>query len=169
MTLAFINKVKFLWQGDQHRLYAYDHSKMLELDCSEIPFRKLRQFKIEPELFCFAPSPFEILISGDKNQIKAISCETDKTIWSLDSSKEIDGKKLDLKSLVFSTYHNALLVCDAIHERILVFDPRDGSHLQTIKLSGMGNIFDLCPYDDKFIVLHCTPSRGYHLSHFSVN
>ena len=115
VMLAFDHRVQALWQGDQHRLYAYDHFETLELDCSEIPFRILGQYKIKPERFCFAPSPFEMLISGDKNQIKAISCETNQIIWSINNSKDFDGEKLDPERLVFSTRHNALLVCDGIN------------------------------------------------------
>ena len=57
-----------------------------ELDCSEIPFKRLGFYPLKGSDYirlCYAPSPYKVLIAGNKYQTDAISCEKKRD--SLDS------------------------------------------------------------------------------------
>ena len=181
VTSAFSceNLTKFC-HGEHNRLYVTTRrvttgeiSSIMKLDCSEIPFKPLPfLYKMKYDdcnKLCFVPSPYNKMITGNKYQTEAISCEKNEIIWKLDLFLKNDQKVINHQGAVFSARHSTVLVCDCSSKsRLLVLDPRNGSHLQTIDLPEMGHIYNLCPTDDKFILLH----DGYitkHLSFFSIN
>ena len=107
---------------------------------------------------CYVPEPYKTMVLIEKNVILAISIERDEKIWEV--KRDIDGKKLDPKNLLFSPEHQVILVCDDTNRRVLVLHPRDGSHLQTIPFPDMERVWDICMYDDEVILLDNEKSRN---------
>ena len=179
VTIAFkIDVPGIVCTGDQNRLYVISKKPkdwyqigIAELDCSEIPFKRLGFYPlkgIDYKRLCYTPSPYKVLIAGDKYRTDAISCEKNETVWTLENHQDYPKKRLEPQGVAFSVRYSALFLCDGSNKRILVLDPKDGSHLQTLDLPDMGFIYDLCPHDGKFIMLHCQ-HPAYYLSYLSVN
>ena len=178
VTSAFTeNGINMICNGDQNRLFVtcspcnpFDQRGIIELDCSEIPFKRVGFYKVNVQYYvrlCFAPAPYEVLITGDKLNVDVFSLEKKQQIWTV-GYKSFPPSFLDPKGVLFSARHSVLLLCDGDNKRILVLDPKDGSHLQTIELHDMGFIYHLCPHHGKFIMFHSNPGT-YKLSYFSVN
>ena len=155
---------KMACKGDQNRLYVLSNvlkssyqKGIAELDCSEVPFKRLRFYPLKEsdhERLSYAPSPYKMLITGNRNQTNAISCEKTETVWTLDNQQDSVIKRRHFRGVAFSVRHSNLFLCDAVNSRIFVHDSKDGSHLQTLDLPDMGFIYDLCPHDSKFIMVH---------------
>ena len=168
--------------GEQNRLFVtvqglghWEMIGIIELDCSEIPFKKLAwpykigHFDDRAYKLCYVPSPYKMLLTGDRYQTEEISYEKNEIIWKLDLFLKNDQKVINHQGAAFSARHSTVLVCDcSSRSRLLVLDLRNGSHLQTISLPDMGHIYNLCPTDDKFILVHDDYDTK-HLSFFSVN
>ena len=90
---------------------------------------------------------------------------TNRVVWEV--YQNFDGKAPDPHGLLYSARHDALLVVDGYYRRVLVLDPRNGAHVQTISLSEFGFIWDFWFYDNaQTIVFHHSPNM---ISCFSIN
>ena len=71
-------------------------------------------------------------------------------------------------SVLYVLYCRVVLVCDGWNHRVLVLDPRDGSHLQTIPFrEDLGDVKHLCLYEDGAILCH-TAGSSCKISHLSL-
>ena len=61
-----------------------------------------------------------------------------------------DDGDLSPSSLHFSAHNDRLIAGDMLHNRLMVMDPVDGTHLQTIALPTPGWVEEICPYDLKW-------------------
>ena len=148
--------------GAENKIHVHFASlkQAFELDCSKPSFRaptKTFDSGIAAcSAMCYIPPPHKAVAVSDRipGIIKAFSLDTNELIWHFDHM--IDSADTDPYSLLYSAQHDALLVADGGRKRILVLDPRDGAHLQTISLPELGIIKDLWFYDNyhKVVVFH---------------
>ena len=146
-TVAYENSKYELWrmcEGEAGRLWVSTwKSKVIELDCTKKTFTETgNMFTIAEKAYfmCFLPPPHRALVLSFNTEVVAVSCETGEELWRV---KEVDGKLLNPWSITFSPYDQALLVADPYNSRVLVLNPSDGSHLQTLTYPQLGPIFNL--------------------------
>ena len=120
----------------------------------------------------YIPSPNKFLIltrekflNISPGEIYAFSVEENVALWNI--TGEIENIEIDPRGVLFCPQSNSILVCDGENSRVLVLNPRDGSHLQTISLSDMGEICEMGLYGDQIILLH-RRNHQYKISYFSL-
>ena len=126
--------------GEHNRLFVTasrlkgEMSGIIELDCSEIPLKRLAWlYKMGAYKLCYVPSPYKMLLTGNRYQTEAISYEKNEIIWNLALFLKNDENVINHQGAAFSARHSTVLVCDCSSKsRLLILDPRNGSHLQTI-------------------------------------
>ena len=127
----------------------------MEVDCSGTEFVKLRiikhGLKRTPHM-CYVPSPSRFLVvSGvpiestfgfSKHVIQATSCDTGNIAWRLEG--KINDKNMATHSVLFLFSHGVILVSDGLQTGVLVLNPTNGKHIQTIQVPDhVGEIWDL--------------------------
>ena len=123
VTLACkVDVPKIACKGDQNRLYVLSNVPkssyqigIADLDCSEVPFKRLRFYPLEEsdyERLSYAPSPYKMLITGNRNQTNAISCEKTETVWTLDNHQDSVIKRRHFRGVAFSVRHSNLFLCE---------------------------------------------------------
>ncbi len=115
---------------------------------------------------CYVPEPINAVVLSDGLSIKTVALSDGETLWEV--TGVVDGEEVCPWGLFYSAKHRAVLVCDGGNPRVLVLDPRDGSHHQTLELpDNLGEILDMCLHLDQVILQHRTQSKEK-LSFFSI-
>ena len=78
--------------------------------------------------------------------------------YAYHSELENAGKGCSPSAIHFSPKHDRLIVGDMLNGRLLVFNPEDGTHLQTIPVDSPGWVEQICPYDLKWF--HTSPPNS---------
>ena len=155
--------------GADNKLYVHIsfNDQVVELDCSKPKFSGLiRKFTTWCSDMCYLPFPYNFLAVGDNcsRSIKAFSLDTNQVVWEV--YWHFDGKAPYPNGLLYSARHDALLVVDN-YKRVLVLDPRNGAHVQTISHPHLQCVMGFWFYDNaQTIVFHCSPNM---ISWFSIN
>ena len=160
-----------------HKLYVLvdQTTQVLELDCSTTSFTLLRSIELgdkkdDPTGFCYIPYPIKLIVvcgsNSYMNGIKGMHHESGETIWFNDG---VDDRRITRSALLHLPNHRALLVADRINKRVFLLDPGTGSHLQTISLRDLGEIFDLMLHNGLVLIRHVDGSGGHKLSCFSLD
>ena len=167
-TTAFSNKQykpDLMCLGEKGTMLVYslkDKYPVLELNCTKSGFtgpNGTLQTGMNQWCngMCYLPSPHRtvVLSMASDSVIRAVSVDHDEFVWKING--EIDGAMCNPWGMVYSNKHDALLICDGDNERVLVLDPRDGSHLQTVPLPHRtGPVYDVNLHDDQVVLLHRT-------------
>ena len=167
------NIPRVMCAGADNKLYVHTerNDQVLELDCSKPKFFGLiKKFYTKCTCMCYLPFPYNLLAVGDcmSRFIKAFSLDTNQVVWALD--QKIDGERPDPWGLLYSERHDALLVADGINKKVLVLDPRNGAHVQTISLPALGDNMGLWFYDNaQTIVMFHLEDFHARISCFSIN
>ena len=106
---------------------------------------------------CYLPAPNRavVLSIASEGVIRAISVDRNEISWEV--TGEVDRLRCNPWGLMYRARHQGLLVCDGDNRRILVLDPSDGSHRQTLPLPGTtGSVYDIASHDDQVVLLHQT-------------
>ena len=156
--------------GESGKIYVRTFDKVLELDASKPTFtgptKTLHTGITMCDGMCYVPGPTKAIVLTDKRSVTAISVDSNKVLW--ETSDNIDGDFCQPMGLLYLPKHGVLLVCDGWNHRVLVLDPRDGSHRQTFSMTDyMGDIKDLALHKDGLIMCH-TYMNQCKLSHLSL-
>ena len=156
--------------GEPGKIYVRSFDKVLELDASKPTFtgptKTLHTGITMCDGMCYIPQPIRALVLSDKRAITAISVDDNKVLW--ETGDMIDEGFCEPMGLLYLPKHGALLVCDGWNHRVLVLDPRDGSHRQTVPMPDhMGDIKDLALHKDGLIMCH-TYMNQCKISHLSL-
>ena len=166
-------------EGGKNYFYAehVDTHEILELDCSTPSFSIRQRVDIgvkHPDGLCYMPSPLNMLVVSDHQgrKVQAVSCESQKIVWSLSGS--VEGRKIYPHGSLYSASYAdraSVLIADGEKSRVLVLEAESGSHLQTIGTSDntwpkMCVMFDLSFYqeqnpDTKWLVVSHRDYPGY--------
>ena len=95
--------------------------------------------------------------SRPETTIRAISAHNSSVLWEI--SEEINGTKLGETKILYVAKDDVILIDDADNNRFVVFNPRDGSLLRTLKLQMPQQISKVRNIDinnDKLSVLYRT-------------
>ena len=135
--------------GEENRLFVQSSGDdVLELDTSTTTFTQVRT--IDPALgfiVCYVPHPHRLLVVNDDNEVRAVSCDNDKTTW------RVHRDDLTADDSVYTPSHKSIIVADRSRNSVVVLSPSDGSRLQSIKLPDyVYEIQGLCVYNDQLIV-----------------
>ena len=106
---------------------------------------------------CYLPAPHHSIVLSIASEaiIRAISVDRNEISWEV--TGEVDGLRCNPWGLMYSARHGALLVCDGDNRRIVVLEPSDGSHRQTLPVPGStGSTYDIASHDDRIVLLHQT-------------
>ena len=143
-------KVGHMRHGEQNRLFVQLKSKhVLELDTSSTTFIKVKTIINDRGYhFCYVPDPFRLIIVLFENEVRAVSCDDNKTIWKVHGDDD-----LDVGYLLYAPSHESISVSDWSMNRVVILSLIDGSQLQSIQLPDyVYNIRGLCVYNDQIIV-----------------
>ena len=166
-------------QGESNRIFVKtDCDNVLELDTSDQGksndwkvFSQVTKIKIGFDIvlgMCYASTPKRLLIFSSPMRIWAVSCKTNNIMWQVEG--KIFGKKICPHGLLFLQECNLVLVSDANNSRILVLDPKDGTCLRALGLTGMGYIAHLCLLGNQVVILHYVMNRSkYNISYLCLN
>ena len=131
-----------------HKLFVEVPSGFLELDCSSTKFTKIREIKSgkagppDGSDIHYIPPPHKMVVftwmperySSAGGAIHASSIdEPNKTTWHF-SDKEVDGKMIAPKCVLYSSRHDALIVLDRENRTVWVLNPGTGEVLQDIEI-----------------------------------
>ena len=136
--------------------------KLMLLNCVQSMFTigKLRQLEIKScDSLAYIPDPYRLIaisVISPVASVHAVCCDTGELKW------EFHGKS---HGILYSESHDSVLVGQL--GQIAVLRPRDGSPLQTIDLPGLGDIRNLCLYNDELILHHV--KDGHKVSYLSIN
>ena len=106
---------------------------------------------------CYLPAPYRaiVLSIASEGVIRAISVDRNEISWEV--TGEVDELRCNPWGLMYSARHGGLLVCDGDNRRILVLEPSDGAHRQTLPLPGStGSTYDIASHGDHIVLLHQT-------------
>ena len=106
---------------------------------------------------CYLPAPHRaiVLSIASEGVIRAISVDRNEISWEV--TGEVDGLRCNPWGLIYSARNGGLLVCDGDNRRILVLEPSDGAHRQTLPLAGStGSTYDIASHGDHIVLLHQT-------------
>ena len=99
--------------------------------------------------------------------VRAVSCEMENIVWEL--TGRVDGVECNPHGMLYSPYHDALLVADGINCRILVLNPQDGSVTQVVPLSEVTSIvWDFSLHGKQILVHHQHKNMNHSVSYFSL-
>ena len=123
------------------------------------------------ESMCYVPDPNKLLVFSTCFQtiIQAVNVETDTVEWELEGI--IEEAMCQPRDLLYSHRHHRLLLADGHNCRILVFNPDDGTHLQTLHLPLGGDyVINLSIHGEQLLVHHVSvPTQEEKVSYFSIN
>ena len=146
--------------------------------------REIRTGTRNPDGLCFVPSKPEqpqLLVVSDHHAGKVVAVDIKKSsttvtltnpsepstsslrlksegdheiVWTL--SGPVDGKRMYPRGLLYCGASGFVLVADGERCRVLVLDPHNGSHLQTLKMPeiGLSVVFDLDQFEDELFVTY---------------
>ena len=143
-------KVSHMRHGEHNRLFVQLKSKhVLELDISSTTFTKVKTIiNDRGSLFCYVPDPFRLLVIRFENEVRAVSCDDNKTIWKVHGDDNLDAGYL-----LYAATHESIIVSDCSRNGVVILSPIDGSRLQSIQLPDyVHDIRGLCVYNDQIIV-----------------
>ena len=170
---------KQMCYGEAKRIFIYNATTrnsgtVDELKASKTAFNVLtKRIKsgIRPfQSMCYISDPNKLLVFSGfvQKMIQAVNVETDTVEWELEG--EIDGAMCHPHDLLYSHRHHCLLVADGHNCRILVLNPDDGTHLQTIHLPLGGDyVINLSIHGDQLLVHHVSARQEEKVSYFSIN
>ena len=162
--------------GGSGVLYTFskqDPNPVMELNCSTItfdgPMKTLQTGLRGCSGMCFVPNPIKAVVVSNAPEkiIRAISVDRNEIMWEVKG--EVDGAVCLPRGMLFYASRRVILVCDGSAERVIVLDPINGSHLQTIPLPKMGTILDMGMFEDHLIVLHQGYDGKYKISDFKMS
>ena len=150
-------KFHHLCLGEEDALYAESNvDQVVQIKMAGKRFTKVSSTSVPKRGWfwgmCYVPAPYHLIVLSGANEIRAISCVSKKTLWK--TSGEIDRKKINPRGLLFLPNHNALLAGDGANSRILVLDPGNGSHRQTIPLPDMEKVCSLRLIENQIVLMH---------------
>ena len=164
--------------GEKGQIYVVsmvDNCPVLQLDCTTVPFTVTKKIITGLENYndvFFLPSQKAITICHHRiSTLRAISTETKKILWETEG--EIDGATWQPSEIAHAQKLQRLIINDANEHRLIVLDPRDGSHLQTLQLpENVYSVQDMCLQgDDEIVLLHAdktSNNKKLHVSYFSI-
>ena len=163
-------KFHHLCPGEKGALYAEsDVEQVVEIKITGKRFTEVASISTPKRGWfwgmCYIPTPYHLIVLSEANEIRAISCISKETLWK--TWGEIDRKEINPRGLLFLPNHNALLAGDGSNSRVLVLDPGNGSHRQTIPLPGMEKVCGLCVIDNKVVLMH-GGTHDWNMSVYSV-
>ena len=150
-----------------------DPNPVMQLSCSTItfdgPMKTLTTGLRGCSGMCFVPNPIKAVVvsNAPEKMIRAISVERNEIMWEVKG--EVDGAVCLPRGMLFYEQRRVVLVCDGSTERVIVLDPINGNHLQSIPLPKMGTILDLGMFEDHLIVLHQGYDQKYKISDFKLS
>ena len=117
---------------------------------------------------CYVPSPFKciVLCRWSESLIRAVSVENNEVVWEVKG--KVDGRTCQPHRIACCQQHQALFAADGRNKRILVLNPRNRKHLQTINLEELGVIVDLFVWKNRLIVKHIDDTFLWKISFFSI-
>ena len=149
-----------LCDGARDQIFVYSLGKVLELGVAK-PKLLGPNKTIDTGLSnCLSvvyicPQRCVVLSDGSGGVVRAVSCDTKKNDIRWEVKGIVDGKMCDPQGLVYLTQQDVLLVSDGSNTRVLVLDPRDGKHRQTIDLpEEMGEIDNMFLVQDDIVMGH---------------
>lgn len=150
-----------LCDGARGQVLVYSLGKVLELSAANPsklagPTRTVDTGLSNCLSMCYVgPQKTVVLSDGSGGVIRAVSCysRTDEIRWEVKGI--VDGKMCDPHGLAYLPHPDVLLVCDGANTRVLVLDPRNGKHRQTIDLpEEMGEIHTMCVVQNDIVMRH---------------
>ena len=178
VTIAFQNTEYYprhMCKGDGDVMYVINsviNNPVLELKIGEIRFtgpQKTIQCGMEwVYSMRYIPS-YKLLVFScwEDNLVRAVNAETGEKVWEV--SGEVEGIECEPHGTLYSPQHQVLLVADGRNCRVLVLHPRDGSHLQTVRLDReMRKIRHLYFHENELVVHHHDGFQHF-VTHFSFN
>ena len=120
-----------------------EDSKIIEVDTSTCPFERTGK---EIDSFCpvakycgttYLSSPYKCIVVAGERVARAISVETKQILWEING--DIEHQSLFPRAIMYLPRLDCLLLPDLYNSRILVFDPKDGRHIQTIPVVDCGD------------------------------
>ena len=177
IKVAFPNKgcnLPLMCKGEGDIMFVYSefqlsslkYYELSEYNCSTVPFKQTRTLKsVLDECFsmCYLPAPYKTLVLSDVNTICSFSVERDDIVWEF--SGKFNGLMIRPKKLLFHS-SLGLLVYDVENTRILMLAPHSGKILMSFNLDSVGEILDLCLYEEKIVMLH--NDNGRKMSFFTL-
>ena len=145
--------VRHMCQGEENRLFVQSSdSVVLELNTSTTTFTKVRTIDIGDLRFlyglCYVPDSHRLLVISDRDEVRAVSCDDKKTIWTVHSD-------LNKAKIAYMPTHKSIIVADCSRNRVVILSPIDGSLMQSIQLSDYVHaIQGLYFYNDQIIVIY---------------
>ena len=144
---------------------------VLQLNCSEpqLTLEKTLQTAMETHYpICNIPSHRLLVISDHApGMVRAVSSCTKRKVWEVQG--DVEGVLCCPNGMVYSPDHQALFVADGGNHRVLVVNPADGLVRQVVQLSAdMGDIWDMCLYNQQVVVHHGGSHLGVKVSYFSL-
>ena len=179
IKVAFPNRVynlPLLCKGEGDTMYVYSegiqsgrsqkYRELSEYNCSTVPITKTRALTSELDeccTMCYLPPPYKSVVVANTHTIRSVSAESGEVIW--EGGKEFDGLMIRSRRLLFHS-SLGLLVCDVENKRILMLASSSGEILNSFLLNSVGDILDLCMYEEKIVILH--NDNGRKMSFFSL-
>ena len=164
--------------GEEGRIYVVsmvENCPVLQLDCTAVPFTVTKKINTGLENYndvFYIPSVKAIAISHHPvSLVRAFSTETKEKIWELKG--QVDGNTWRPSWVVHTQKLHRLIINDIWDRRLIVLDPRDGSHLQTVLLpETVYKVRDMCLQgEDLLVLLHTeeeSNNKKLHVSYFSI-
>ena len=138
--------------GEENRLFVKSsRGVVLELDTSTTTFKKVRT--INPGYsnyigLCYVPDPHRLIVVGDENEVRAMSCVEKEVIWKT---------KLKPGCLLYALSHDVLFLSDRSN-KLWCLDPGSGLQFQEILLRDYMHelehmcLVNCCEYTKHFIL-----------------
>ena len=162
--------------GEKGRIYVVsmvDNCPVIQLDCTSVPFTVTKKISTGLENYndvFYIPSHKAITICHHRvSMLRTISTESKKILW--ETKGAVDGARWQPSVITHAQKYERLIVNDG--GRLIVLDPRDGSHLQTLPLpETVYSVRDMCLQgEDVIVLLHAeeaTNTNKLHVSYFSI-
>ena len=162
--------------GEKGRIYVVsmtENCPVLQLDCNSVPFTVTKKIITRLENYndvFYIPSTKAIAISHHPaSLVRVFSIDTKEKNW--ETKGEVDGNFWRPSCMAHAQKFERLIVND--RSRLIVLDPRDGSHLQTLPLpETVYSVRDVCLQgEDVIVLLHAeeaTNNKKLHVSYFSI-
>ena len=134
--------------GEENRLFVESsHGVVLELDTSTTTFKKVRT--INPGYsnyigLCYVPDPHRLIVVGDENEVRAMSCVEKEVIWKT---------KLKRGCLLYALSHDVIFLGDRSN-KVWCLDPGSGLQFQEILLRDYVHVLEhMCLVNNQIIVV----------------
>ena len=164
--------------GEKGQIYVVsmvENCPVLQLDCTSVPFTVTKKISTGLENYndvFYIPSRKAIAISHHPaSLVRVLSTETKEKIW--ETKGEVDGDTWRPSCMTHALKLQRLIITDLKERRLIVLDPRDGSHLQTVPIpETVYSVRDMCLQgEDVIVLLHAeeaTNNKKLHVSYFSI-